>query len=174
MQIFNYLAVKIVFLAAAFTLTSCSDATVLHENEVLQNESAPVVIALDVYKSRTCGCCKKWIDHVEADGFEANVNNITFLDDLKEKKGIAPQYRSCHTAESKDGYVFEGHVPAKYIKQFLNNVPQGNIGLAVPGMPAGSPGMEMGDRFSPYQILLLNADGTSSVYAQIDTYEEQF
>ncbi len=174
MQVSNFLAAKLLLIAAFFTLTSCSDAAVLNTNEVLRSDAEQVTIELDVYKSRTCGCCKKWIDHIEADGFETNVNNITFLDDLKEKKGIAPQYRSCHTAESQDGYVFEGHVPAKYIKQYLNNIPQGTIGLSVPGMPAGSPGMEMGDRFMPYQILLLNADGTSSVYAQVATYEEQF
>jgi hypothetical protein len=175
MKTFNLLAVKVMLLAAAFALTSCSDATILSENDAVKSESAaPVKIELDVYKSRTCGCCKKWIDHVEADGFDTNVNNITFLDDLKEKKGIAPNYRSCHTAESQDGYIFEGHVPAKYIKQYLSDIPKGTIGLSVPGMPVGSPGMEMGKRFMPYQILLLNTDGTSSVYAEVATYEEQF
>jgi hypothetical protein len=99
---------------------------------------------------------------------------MTYLNELKDEKGIAHDYRSCHTAESKEGYLFEGHVPAKYIKQYLGNVPQGTIGLAVPAMPAGTPGMEMGDRFMPYQVLLLNTDGTSSIYAEVATYEEQF
>jgi hypothetical protein len=65
-------------------------------------------------------------------------------------------------------------VPAKYIKQYLDNAPEGTIGLAVPAMPVGTPGMEMGDRFMPYQILLLNTDGTSSIYAEVASYDEQF
>ena len=174
MQIFNFLTVKALLLAAIFTLTSCSDAAVLSTNEVLKSGSAQVTIELDVYKSRTCGCCQKWIDHIQDNGFDANVNNTTFLADLKKKKGIAPNYRSCHTAESQDGYIFEGHVPAKYIKQYLSNIPERTIGLSVPGMPVGSPGMEVGDRFMPYQILLLNTDGTFSIYAEVASYEEQF
>ena len=96
------------------------------------------------------------------------------MSDIKEDRGIAPNYRSCHTAESNDGYVFEGHVPAKYIKQFLADVPKDSIGLSVPAMPVGTPGMEVDDRFMPYQILLLKEDGSSSVYAEIASYEEQF
>ncbi|HEY1059843.1 MAG TPA: DUF411 domain-containing protein [Limnobacter sp.] len=93
---------------------------------------------------------------------------------LKNKLGIDSRYRSCHTAVSAEGYVFEGHVPAKYIRQFLKEKPQDAIGLVVPGMPAGSPGMEIGADFSPYQVLLLTRDGQSRVYATVQTYESQF
>lgn len=166
--------VKMLLFVFTFMLMSCSNARDDIDNNRLEEDSAPTAIELKVFKSRTCGCCQKWIDHVEDNGFETNVNNITFLNDLKEKKGIAPNYRSCHTAESKNGYIFEGHVPAKYIKQYLSKVPAGTIGLSVPAMPVGTPGMEMDDRFMPYHILLLNTDGTSSIYAEVATYKEQF
>ncbi len=93
---------------------------------------------------------------------------------LKQSKLIAPRYRSCHTAVSEQGYIFEGHVPAKFIAQFLATPEQDALGLAVPAMPVGSPGMEMGDKFMPYQVLLLRDDGSHTVYAHINRYEEQF
>ena len=73
--------------------------------------------------------------------------------------------QSCHTGVSADGYFFEGHIPAKFVTAFLANPPENAAGLAVPGMPAGSPGMEMGDRFNPYSVILVKKDGTTEVYA---------
>ncbi len=133
--------------------------------------SAPL---LNVYKNPSCGCCKKWIEHIKSAGFQAEVHNRANLTSLKEDKGIQPQYRSCHTAISKAGYVFEGHVPAKFIEQFLTDKPEDAIGLSAPGMGMGSPGMEMGDKFMPYQVLLLKKDGSSEVYSAIKSYKEQF
>ena len=92
---------------------------------------------------------------------------------LKSDYGIAPQYRSCHTAISDEGYLFEGHVPARYVKAFLAEPPVDAIGLAVPGMPVGSPGMEMGTDFMPYQVLLLKRDGGAEIYAQVDSPADQ-
>jgi hypothetical protein len=129
---------------------------------------------LQVYKSPTCQCCEKWLKHIEQHGFISTAHNQTSLSTFKSDKGIAPQYRSCHTAVSKAGYIFEGHVPAKFIHQFLANPPENAIGLAVPGMPIGSPGMEVGDKFMPYQVLLLNADNSYVVYAELNSYQEQF
>lgn len=129
---------------------------------------------LAVYKSPTCGCCEKWIDHIDQHGFTTKAHNQDNLSAFKQAKGIAPQYRSCHTAVSKDGYVFEGHVPAKFIHQFLAQPPIGAIGLSVPAMPIGTPGMEMGERFMPYKVILLKADGSYESYAELDTYQEQF
>lgn len=130
-------------------------------------------VALDVYKSPTCGCCGSWIEHIEKSTFTTKTIHPADLSLEKSQRGIQPMYRSCHTAVSQDGYVFEGHVPAKYIEKFLADKPQEAIGLAVPGMPAGSPGMEMGDMFTPYPVLLLKKDGTSEVYAQINSVEDQ-
>ena len=175
MNVSILLPLKAMLVASVFVITSCSDASDNKTSEIHARTSTPqAAIELTVYKSRTCSCCEKWIDHAEDHGFDISANNVTFLSELKDDKGIAPNYRSCHTAESKDGYVFEGHVPAKYIKQYLANVPKDSIGLSVPAMPVGTPGMEMGDRFMPYKIYLLNSDGTSSVYVEVATYEEQF
>ena len=132
------------------------------------------IAILEVDKNPSCGCCKKWIDHLNSKGLTTEIHNRNSLAEFKQEKGIAPKYRSCHTAVSKDGYVFEGHVPAKFIQQFLNEKPEGAIGLSVPSMPLGSPGMEVGTKFSSYQILQLNIDGSSSVYASINNAQEQY
>ncbi len=128
---------------------------------------------LKIYKSATCGCCKKWIDHLDDNKIQQSSENSNQMSVIKDKYGIDKKYRSCHTAVSKDGYVFEGHVPAKYIKQFLKEKPKGAIGLSVPGMPVGSPGMEYNNKFMPYQVLVLNKDGSSEVYAQINNAFQQ-
>lgn len=129
---------------------------------------------LDVYKSPTCGCCQEWIDHMEAQGFRTDIHHPAALNEVKAKYQIAPQYQSCHTAVSPTGYVFEGHIPAKIIERFLTEKPADAIGLAVPGMPMGSPGMEMGNRFTPYDVLLLKTDGSTQVYARINAASEQY
>lgn len=163
---------------AIFTFTaliaSCSDEKAV--SNTVENQSAKTQsIVIDVYKSPTCGCCKKWISHVDDNGFQSKVHNFQSISFIKEKKGIEPRYRSCHTAISEEGYVFEGHVPAKFIQQFLKEKQSKDIiGLSVPAMPLGSPGMEVDDKFHPYKILLLKSDGTYDVYAVVQTYEEQF
>jgi len=127
----------------------------------------------DVYKSETCGCCNNWIEHMNAHGFESKIHHPTDLDGVKAELGVLPQWQSCHTAVSAQGYLFEGHVPARYIEQFLAAPPEGALGLAVPGMPMGSPGMEMGGRFTPYDVLQMNKDGTSKIYASIANPDQQ-
>lgn len=151
--------------------STSSDQTAVSQVPLEKDVSG--AIALDVYKSPTCGCCGSWIEHIEKSAFVTKTIHPADLSLEKSQRGIQPMYRSCHTAVSKDGYVFEGHVPAKYIEKFLADKPKGAIGLAVPGMPAGSPGMEMGDMFTPYPVLLLKKDGTSEVYAQINSFEDQ-
>lgn len=131
-------------------------------------------LELLVNKSPTCGCCTEWISHIENSGIKAHAENHDDLSTLKSNYGIAPRYQSCHTAVSEDGYVFEGHVPAKFVQQFLANPLPNAIGLSVPAMPVGSPGMEVGDRFMPYDVMLLMKDGSAKVYAHMGTYQEQF
>lgn len=130
--------------------------------------------SLDVYKDPSCGCCQFWIDHAEEAGFQTNIIHPANLSLVKMEQGIAAQYQSCHTAVSPEGYVFEGHVPAKVITRFLSEQPEDAIGLAVPGMPLGSPGMEVGDRFTPYDVLLLKKDGSAEVYQHFSSAAEQF
>ena len=123
--------------------------------------------SLLVHKTPTCGCCKMWVEHLKMNGLKANTQDHENLDEIKKMYGIKPQYRSCHTAVSKDGYIFEGHIPSKYITQFLSENHPNAIGLSVPGMPLGSPGMEVGDRFMPYDVLILFKDGSSNVFAEV-------
>jgi len=130
--------------------------------------------ALTVYKSPTCGCCIVWISHLEEYGFTATVNHPDDFNSVKKKLGITSRTASCHTAVSEQGYVFEGHVPARYIEAFLAKPPTNAIGLSVPAMPVGSPGMEAGDRFQPYDVLQLNDDGSTSIYASVKTLQQQY
>ena len=123
--------------------------------------------SLLVHKTPTCGCCKKWVKHLEANNFSTMIKDHQNLQKVKEQHSIKPKYQSCHTAVSQDGYVFEGHIPSKFIKQFLANPEVDAIGLAVPGMPLGSPGMEVEGRFMPYDVLVLYKDGSSKVYAEV-------
>ena len=123
--------------------------------------------SLLVHKTPTCGCCKKWVKHLEANNFLTMIKDHQNLQKVKEQHSIKPKYQSCHTAVSQDGYVFEGHIPSKFIKQFLANPEANAIGLSVPGMPLGSPGMEVEGRFMPYDVLVLFQDGSSKVYAEV-------
>lgn len=120
-----------------------------------------------VHKTATCGCCKQWIKHLEKNGFSISTKDHQSLQDIKESYQIKSEYRSCHTGVSKDGYIFEGHIPSKYITQFLSEEHSNAIGLSVPGMPLGSPGMEFEGKFMPYDVLIFFKDGTSKVYAEV-------
>ncbi len=116
-----------------------------------------------VYKTPTCGCCKKWVSHLEANGFEVEAIDRQDLGMIKSMSGVSPENASCHTARV-GGYVVEGHVPADDIKRMLQERPDIK-GLTVPGMPMGSPGME-GPRKDAYDVLTINNDGSSDVYAR--------
>ena len=130
-------------------------------------------VVLNVYKSETCGCCVGWIDHMAENDYHSNVFHPDDLNGVKAELGIRPEWASCHTAVTEDGYLFEGHIPARFITAFLENPPANALGLTVPGMPIGGPGMEMGDRFTPYDILVMYKDGSSSVYASIKSAADQ-
>lgn len=110
-----------------------------------------------VYKSPTCGCCGAWIDHVRDSGFEVEVKDVYDLDPIKASAGVPGEMESCHTAMI-DGYVVEGHVPASDIKRLLAEKPDVK-GIAVPGMPIGSPGMEQGNYKEPYASVLFSEKG---------------
>lgn len=115
-----------------------------------------------VYKSPTCGCCAEWVNHLRENGFAVTVHDQEDLSAVKTANGITPQLESCHTAII-DGYVVEGHVPADLIARILNERPD-IAGLAVPGMPGGTPGMESAPK-EPYQVLAIGKDGRTTVYA---------
>lgn len=117
-----------------------------------------------VFKSPSCGCCNGWIDHLRAAGFTVEATDVADTTPVAQRLGVPAELRSCHTAEVGN-YAIEGHVPAADIRHLLAERPDA-VGLAVPGMPVGSPGMEIGDRRDPYQVLLFADDGTSRVFSQ--------
>ncbi|EEX35326.1 MULTISPECIES: DUF411 domain-containing protein [Vibrio] len=118
------------------------------------------VLAADVlnHKSPYCGCCTEWTKHMQEAGFTVEEKLHDDMNPIKQKLGIKPQLASCHTAEI-NGFVFEGHVPAQDIKAFLENPPKNAKGLAVPGMPMGSPGMEYGNEKDAYSVYAFNEQG---------------
>jgi hypothetical protein len=133
----------------------------------LSNPSLNSLRPITVYKRESCGCCGGWVEHLEQAGMKTRIKHPENLDALKKEFGISPQYQACHTGV-KQGYVFEGHVPVDVIQNFLSGPPSDSIGLAVPGMPFGSPGMEAsGKNFRPYDVLLLKKSGGSVPYAKI-------
>lgn len=157
-------------MVAMMFLVSCSG------DSADSTSSEPGVAMMDMYASPTCGCCSLWQEHAEERGFAFNVLHRD-NDELTVEKlrlGINLRYHSCHTAVSADGSVFEGHIPAYLIHQYLAAKPADSIGLAVPGMPLGSPGMEVGDRLDPYDVLLLKTDGSTEVFASITNLQMQY
>ncbi len=120
--------------------------------------------AVEVWKDASCGCCGDWTTHMEQNGFKVTVHD-TGNNAIRARLGLAPKYGSCHTA-LVDGYVVEGHVPAADVQRLLREKPQA-LGLAAPGMPIGSPGMDgaaYGGRRDKYDTLLVLRDGSSRVF----------
>ena len=118
-----------------------------------------------VYKTPTCGCCTLWADHMTEEGFEVERIDVPSLDDVKARLGVPGQLASCHTAVVGD-VVVEGHVPAEDVRRFLEEQPAEAIGLAVPGMPIGSPGMEVEGRpADQYEVYMFTRDGRAAVFA---------
>ena len=124
----------------------------------------PVV---EVWKSPYCGCCKDWVAHLEAHGFVVRTHEVGDLDGARRTLGMPERFASCHTAKV-GGYLLEGHVPAREIARLLRDKPAA-LGLAVPGMPVGSPGMDgpaYGGRRDAYAVLLVQRDGSHRVFEQ--------
>lgn len=118
---------------------------------------------IDVYKSPSCGCCTAWIEHLQKNGLTVRAHNVDDTTAMRQKLRMPEKFASCHTAKVGN-YVLEGHVPASDIKRLLSERPAA-LGLAVPAMPVGSPGMEVASgRVDPYHVLLVQADGKSTVY----------
>lgn len=142
--------------AAAPAATSEPNAATLASNN-------GELIPIKVYKDPQCGCCKEWVKNLEANGFKVETMDMPDLSMIKEKYAVKPEIQACHTA-IVGGYVVEGHVPADLIKQMLKEKPA-IAGLAVPGMPQGSPGMEGATR-ERYKVLTFDRAGRTTVYAQ--------
>ncbi len=135
-------------------------ATALLATPAFATGALPVV---EVFRSPSCGCCGAWVDHLKAAGFSVKVTMVDDTSVARRKYGLPDKFGSCHTAVVA-GYVVEGHVPAADVKKLLAMKPVA-IGIAVPGMPVGSPGMEMGSRKDPYQVLLIDKRGRERVFS---------
>ena len=129
-----------------------------------EEAQAPRSEEVVVYKSPWCGCCRGWADHMRANGFEVTVREMEDLTTIKRMSGIPEALESCHTA-LVGGYAIEGHVPAGVIEKLLAERPRVR-GLAVPGMPTGSPGME-GPHPEPYDVMTFTRDGSTDVYERV-------
>lgn len=146
--------------ALAFSLSGWAQPQGTAQAAAKGAEQLPTV---EVYKSAQCGCCKTWAEHLEKNGFKVVLHDVNDIPAARKKLGMPSQYGSCHTAKAGQ-YLVEGHVPAADIKRLFKERPKA-IGLAVPSMPPGSPGMESDDPV-PYETLLIGKDGKASVYAR--------
>ena len=136
--------------------------TVLAPIALLACAGNAAAATLSVAKTATCGCCSKWVDHMRKAGFEVKVHDVHDVTPTANRLGVPAKLRSCHTAEI-GGYAIEGHVPAADVKRLLATRPKA-AGIAVPGMVAGSPGME-GGQAQPYQTVLFDRAGKTRVFA---------
>lgn len=131
----------------------------------LMSLAAPAAAAvINVVKTASCGCCGKWVEHMKKAGHEVRVTNVEDVTPTARRLGVPDDLRSCHTS-SVGGYAIEGHVPAADIARLLRERPKA-AGIAVPGMVAGSPGMEMGGMSPAYQTIIFTRDGKRKIFAQ--------
>lgn len=152
---------KFFSLVAIAALVACSDKPA----EVAQQADNFV----EVWKTPTCGCCAEWVDHLKENGFTVKVNDVSNTDSFRAALGMPQEYGSCHSARV-GGYAVEGHVPADDIKKLLAEKPDA-VGLAVPAMPMGSPGMEHPDfpeKRAEYDVLLVKKGGAFTSYTHYD------
>ena len=129
-----------------------------------QSKGAPTLV---VYKNASCGCCGSWIDHMKAAGYTVEVHDVDDLNSIKQQNNVAGNLSSCHTAII-DGYVVEGNVPAEDVTRMLAERPA-ILGLSVPGMPIGSPGMEQGSPadYQAYDVVTFDGSGATAVYRSV-------
>jgi hypothetical protein len=118
---------------------------------------------ITVYKSPTCGCCTAWVTHIKRAGFRVELHDTVDVQPVKDRWGVPPDLVSCHTARV-DGYVIEGHVPADLVQRLLRERPA-VVGIATPGMPMGSPGMEGGEP-EPYDVVTFDKEGRTALFAR--------
>jgi hypothetical protein len=156
-------------LAASLVLVGCTAAQNSRQptsENVTATAEAQAVLAseITVFRSPTCGCCGKWIDHAEAAGFQVKDEVTEDMSAIKQQYGVPQTLTSCHTTVVGD-YVVEGHVPVEDVQRLLVEKPD-VAGIAVPGMPIGSPGMESGDYTEPYTVFSFTESGETAAFAE--------
>lgn len=135
---------------------------VVHPGVSAENVKTDKPVDIVVYRSPTCSCCEKWLAHLKQNNFVIKDIVTDDVQAIKNKYGVSQEMASCHTA-IVDGYVVEGHVPANDIKTLLKNKPN-VVGIAVPGMPLGTPGMEMGGKKDPYNVMSFDSQNHSQIF----------
>lgn len=134
---------------------------------------APALLDVTVFKDPTCGCCGGWVDHAESNGLSVAVEETNDLERVFLDHAVPTELQSCHLVRNTAGTIFVGHVPVRFVLQYLADPPRGSRGLSVPGMPVGAPGMEMGDQLDPYEVLLVGEDGPAGVFATVERFSDQ-
>jgi hypothetical protein len=157
------LRISTLVVAVVLAAAGCSRPANPESRVALGTSGVPGADTVVVYKSPTCGCCTKWVDHMREDGFTVVAHDTTDLEPIKRQLGVPAGHVSCHTATVR-GYTLEGHVPADLIRKLIDEKSR-YAGLAVPGMPMGSPGME-GIVKQQYDVLAFDKDGKVEAYAR--------
>ena len=166
MKLALYTGIAAVVIGAGTTLAIQTNES--DQSSVAQAESGKTVQAITIYKSPNCGCCQDWAEHLAANGFETRIVETDNLNEIKQEYDVPRDMASCHTALIGD-LVIEGHVPANDIVAYLEDPQFNTIGLSVPGMPHGTPGMETG-RKDDYQVIAFNANGKQGVFREHKDY----
>jgi hypothetical protein len=167
-------AVILIIGASGFSSNQAHTVSDINQNSTLarvwdqQREDYSGNMKMTVYRSPSCGCCHQWMDHAKKQGFEITEVKTDNMDAIKKQYKIPANIASCHTAII-DGYVMEGHIPATDIKRFLKQKPN-QLGLIVPGMSIGSPGMESGNNKQPFEVLTLGKNGSTQVFKTYQNY----
>ena len=166
MKLALYTGIAAVVIGAGTTLAIQTNES--DQSSVAQAESGKTVQAITIYKSPNCGCCQDWAEHLAANGFETRIVETNNLNEIKQEYDVPRDMASCHTALIGN-LVIEGHVPANDIVAYLEDPQFNTIGLSVPGMPHGTPGMETG-RKDDYQVIAFNANGKQGVFREHKDY----
>jgi hypothetical protein len=143
---------RIMIFAASLALTALPGSSLLAET-----------LSGTLYKAQECDCCEAHADYLRKNGFDIEIEAVNDLADMSLKAGVPPGYQGCHLIKL-NGYVFEGHITSELIKRVLNEKPEGIVGLSIPGMPSGVPGME-GPKDGRITVYAIKKDGTTATYA---------
>ncbi|GAB1543561.1 DUF411 domain-containing protein [Scytonema sp. NUACC21] len=161
----NWVRPILISIITGFAVMSCATAAVAGEGNTASFSGTQEIT---VYRSPYCSCCGGWVEHMQKHGFKIKDIKTDEIEAIKQKYNLPPQLASCHTA-IVDGYVMEGHIPADNIKRLLKQKP--NVaGLAVPGMPVGTPGMEMGSKKQPFAVMAFDSNGDVTVFQEYRSY----
>lgn len=159
-------------LVSASLLSACGDDDGAPPSPTTGGRKGTTAGSMTVYKDASCGCCDGWVEHAEEHGYSITTEHPAALTEVWQRHDVPAEMQSCHLALDTDGNVFVGHVPIRFVRDYLADPPEGSRGLSVPAMPVGTPGMEQGEQFDPYDVMLLGA-GEPSVFRSVTARSQQ-